>query len=141
MVKKAFLLTEVLLALALLELCLIPLIKQPIRLYRSQIESLHHLELERMADWSFTEIKEIFLKNQIPWGKIPQKGKPPELFSLPDLLLEFPGFQTKSIQRKFSVQTTGHKKGKNRPEYKQLRIFVFLEGKKYEFRLSIQKIV
>ena len=95
--KRSFLLIEVLIAVLLVSICLIPLIRTPINSYRSEIEWLEEMEKERLAEWAFAEVKEKLLKNEIPWEKIPLPGAEAQPFELPQAQIQIPGCQPKSV--------------------------------------------
>lgn len=139
MKKRPVLLLEVLLSFLLLEICAIPLIKQPLKLHRQKIAYLEKMEKERLADWTFTEIQEMLFKNEIPWEKIPAKGKQSAEFSLPDAKIELPHCKTSSIKRHFVLKGKGEKVGMQGQIYRQLWIYLFLDGEKYSFRLPVQQ--
>ena len=147
MKKRPFLLLEILLAFLLVVLCLVPLISQPLKLYKKDLVFLEELERERLADWTFTEIKEKLLKNEIPWKKIPQKGVLSAPFSLPSATLEIPGSSPKTIERTFTLFCRGEKEGLQEEIYRSIWIAIELNpklrGKKkppYRFRLTIQQL-
>lgn len=146
MKKRTFLLFEILIAFFLVALCAVPLVRQPLQFYRSEMKSLEQLERERLADWTFTEIKEKLLKTEIPWKKIPAKGNKSPAFSLPSATIQIPGCRAKQIERTFTLSCTGEKKGLHEEIYRSLLISVdFLPdlfSKKpshYTYRVIVQK--
>lgn len=141
MKKKPFLLLEVLIALSLVLICAIPLVKQPLKLFRDEMVHLQKMELERLADWTFTEIKEILLKNEIPWKKIPLKYGESGPFDLPSTTIAIPGCSPKEIERTFTLVGRGEILGKQGEVYRQLGVMIYLNEKKYEFRLPVQKLI
>lgn len=140
MKQRQFILIEVVIAFLLALSCLTPFITRSVSLYRGEMAHLEKMEKERLADWTFTEIKEMFLKNEIPWQNIPELRKK----SLPILLrptdIQIPGNQSKTVQRSFLIETKGKKTGKNEREFRNLYIHIFLDEEKYIFRLPVQKI-
>jgi hypothetical protein len=141
MKKRTFLLLEILITFSLLTICSVPLVKQPLKLYKDEMAHLEKMELERLADWSFTEIKEILLKNGIPWDKIPAKGGKSGPFSLGMVTLEIPGCKTKAIRRSFILTGRGEQNGTKDQIYRQLGICVLLNEQKMWFRLPVQKVI
>jgi hypothetical protein len=141
MKKRPFLLLEILIAFFLVAICAVPLVRQPLKLYRSEMSQLERMEKERLADWTFIEIKEKLLKNEIPWEKIPGKGVTSAPFSLPDASIEIPGCPPKKVHREFFLTGRGEKVGMNEEIYRQLGVYVYLDKQKYSFRLPIQKTV
>lgn len=140
MKKRTFLLLEVLLAFSLVTLCIIPLVRQPLKLYKSEVECLEKLEMERLAEWTFSEIKEILLRNEIPWEKIPAKSTTSEPFPLSDAKVEIPGCKTRIIKRSFTLTGRGEKRGSEKTLYRQLGVYLLLNDHNYAFRLPVQKI-
>lgn len=140
MKKRAFLLLEILIAFSLVALCIVPLVTQPLKLYKEEIAYLEKMEMERLADWTFTEVKEILLKNEIPWKKIPGKHEHSASFSLPPATIEVPGIGSKSVKRSFYLSGRGEKIGLKDEVFRQLGVYILLNGQKYSFRLPIQKI-
>jgi hypothetical protein len=130
--KRTFLLLEILIALSLATLCIVPFVKQPLFLYKKELAALEQIEKERLADWTFTEIEEMFLKNEIPRSEIPDKGENSIVFSLPDAHICIPNHAPKVIHRTFYIKTRGDK-GASR----QLGIYVHLDNDLYSFRLPI----
>jgi arsenate reductase-like glutaredoxin family protein len=140
MKKRNFLLLEVLIAFSLITICAIPLIKQPLKFYREEIAKLEQIEKERIADWTFTEIKEILLKNEIPWKKLPDKGETTSPFHLPPSQIQIFGKTPKMIKRSFVLTGRGEKQGLNSEVYRQLGVYVFLNDEKYTYRIPVQKL-
>ncbi len=101
--KTPFLLLEILIALSLVMLCIVPLIVGPLNLYRSEINSLWDLEEERLAEWTFSEIKEKLLKNEIPWGRLPSEKNTSVSFNFPDATLFSTGGKSKKVKRKITL--------------------------------------
>jgi len=112
-VKKPFLLLEVLIALLLVSLCLIPLIRSPVENYRTEIRLLEKMEGERLANLSFAEVKEKLMKGEIPWEKLPAPGTKTASFSLPPIAIHIPGCKPKKIERSFTLRCDkkGEKEG------------------------------
>lgn len=147
MKKRTFLLFEILIAFLLVTLCLVPLISQPLKLYRTDMIFLEELERERLADWTFTEVKEKLLKHEIPWEKLPSKGNKLNSISLPPSVIQIPGCTPKKIERSFVLSCRGEKIGLQDEIYRSIWITIdfspnLLKKKKssYKFRLTIQKI-
>lgn len=140
MKKRSFLLLEVLIALSLVILCSVPLVNQPLKLYKKEIKNLETMEMERLADWTFTEVKEILLKNEIPWKKIPAKSETTDLFPLPPATIHIPGCNPKTIERSFQLSGRGEKMGADNAAIRQLGVYIFLGKEKYTFRVPVKKI-
>lgn len=122
MEKKPFLLLEVLVAILIASLCIDAFIKSPIYNYRIEMQLLEGLEGERLADWTFSEIKEKLLKNEIAWDKLPAPGMKTGPFPLPPATIHIPNAKEKIIQRSFTLRCLkkGEKKGVGGETYRLL---------------------
>jgi len=145
MKKRSFLLFEILIAFLLVALCAVPLVSQPLKMFRSEIKFFEQLERERLADWTFSEIKEILLKNEIPWEKIPAKGGKTPSFSLPSAATSIPGMSPKQVNRTFTLHCKGEKEGLHDEIYRLLYVEITFSpplSKKnsYTFRTTVQKL-
>lgn len=140
MKKHSFLLLEILIGFTLVIYCIAPIVKNSISLYRGETTRLEKLELERLADWTFSEIKEMLLKNEIPWSKLPELNETTSPFTLPEKTIHLPGSSKKTISRTFTLFGKGEKPGKNNEEYRNLYINISLDDQKYTYRLPVQKL-
>lgn len=144
--KRPFILLEILIALTLVILCAIPLIIQPIKAYRFEMKSLEEVEGERLADWTFSEIKEEMLKNSISWDKLPSLNETTGPFSLVDGTIQLPGREPKKIKRSFMLFGKGEKKGERGQAYRMLYVKIEFDPvlspkqKIYTYRLPVQRI-
>jgi hypothetical protein len=134
------------LALTLASLCAVPLIVKPIAAYRFEMKALEEVEGERLADWTFSEIKEEMLKLKIPWEKLPSLNETAGPFPLDSASIQVPGRQPKKIKRSFTIFGKGEKEGIAGQTYKMLYVKIefnpVLSKKKktYTYRLPVQKI-
>jgi len=145
--KSPFLLLEILIALLLVSLCLVPLIQAPIRSYRGEFRLLEEMERDRLADWTFSEIKEKLLKNELPWENFPTPTLTTGPFSLPDVTLQIPGLPSKTVQRKFSFKCgkKGEKVGPQGEIYRLVTLSILFypplpKAKEYSYKLFLQKL-
>ena len=109
--KTTFLLPEILIAFFLVTLCVVPLVRQPMQIICIEIERLEELEKERLADWTFSEVKEMFLKREIAWEKLPERGERTENIPLPNAKIELPHCPPKTVRRSFYLTGRGFKTG------------------------------
>jgi hypothetical protein len=138
--KHSFLLLEVLLAIAVVSLFAAPLMHWPIEHYQSQIRRLEHFEYQRIADWTFSEIKEFLLKEGIPWEKLPAKKQTLTL-PLSDAPLVLPRFPGRFVHRSYLLDCRGEKEGIHGEIFRIYQVKVFINEKnKFCYRLLIQKI-
>lgn len=140
MQKRTFLLMELLIAFSLVALCIVPLVRNPFEWARSEQKKLELLELERIADWTFTEVYEKFLKKEISWENLPEKGDITGPFSLPDAKILLPGNKEKKISRSFVLQGKGKKEGLAGQEYRQIYVKILMNDQTFTFRLPFQKL-
>ena len=151
--KRTFLLLEILIAIFIVSLCLIPLIQAPIRSYRAEMRLLEEMEGERLADWTFSEIKEKLLKNEIPWEKLPGTEVKSAPFSLPSATIQIFGAKTKKIERTFTLKCgkIGERTGKNGEVYRMFTVAIDFEPRlsqrkrdkrrgDYTYRLQARKL-
>lgn len=144
--RRPFILLEILLALTLVSLCAVPLIVKPIVAYRFEMKALEEVEGERLADWTFSEIKEEMLKLKIPWEKLPALNETAGPFPLDPGSIQVPGRQPKKIKRSFTLYCKGEKEGIARQAYRMLYVKIefnpSLSKKKkiYTYRLPVQRI-
>lgn len=142
--KRPFILLEVLIAFTLAVLCIVPLVKEPLHYYRTELKSLENLEKERIADWVFTEIQEQLLKNEIPWDSLPSFQKSTPRKALPPAQLHIPGCLPKQIPCFVSFYCAGEKEGLKGEQYKMLHVKIYFSSDEEvkssgRFRLIVQK--
>lgn len=149
MKKRPFVLLEVIIALTLVALCAIPLILKPIRVYRSEMRSLEEGEGERLADWTFSEIKERLLKNEIPWEKLPALNETTPPFLMSSSTISVPGRKPKRIERAFTLYGKGEKQGIGGEIYRMIYVKIHfspeLSRRKkkentYVYRISVRRM-
>lgn len=143
--KRPFLLLEVLIAVSLVALFAAPLMRLPIRYYRLEIERLEKFERQRIADWTFSEVKEMLLKEALPWDSLPGKGQR-RSFSLPDAKLLLPHLPVRTTRRFFTLECRGEKEGLHGEIFRLYSIEIAWSGdlqkkKKdtFRYRLIVQR--
>ena len=125
--KRSFLLIEILIAIALITLISIPLIKNPIYYYKSQIHSLEKIECERLADLSFLEIKISLYNNNPSWEEIGSNLKEAKVRSLDSYTLKFSkDLKKKEILRSYKIYAKEKKTEKNE-SYKLITVEISLK--------------
>lgn len=146
--KKTFLLLEVLIGIFLISLCLSPLVYGPISSYISEIRIFKEVEGERMADLSFSEIKEKLFKNEIPWKSLPEPGNTTEKLSLPEMYYQTPNGQKKKVERHFVLRCgkKGEKTDSEKTIYRKLTVEIEFQPnlsskkqKKYSYKILAKK--
>jgi hypothetical protein len=144
--KRAFILLEVLIALTLVMLCAFPLIVKPLYNYRYEMQALEEMERERLADWTFSEIKEQMLKAAIPWEKLPSHNVTTGPFSMEPAAIQVPGRAAKRIERSYTLFGKGKKVGVKGEVYRMIYVKIVFDPvlpkkeKTYTYRLIAQKL-
>jgi hypothetical protein len=100
------------------------------------------MEKERLADKTFIEVKERFLKGEIHWEMIPAFHQTTGPFFLSNAKIDLPPFKEKIVRRKFLLYGQGKKLGQNEEEYRQIYVRIYFDQDKspYEFRLPVRKL-
>lgn len=138
--KSPFLLLEIMIALALICLFIGPIVESPIFLFRSEYTHLINMELERIADNSFIEIKEKLFSNSIPFKDLESSDKK---HSLESVSLQVPGWPKKEINRSYYLHIKRQKEGLNNELYYDVKIKIALEHKEkkiYTYHVFVQKL-
>ena len=73
--KRTFLLLELLIALFLVGLCILPLVHLPMQALREEIRSAWHAEMHRIADLGLADLKEKLHTRQIKWDTIAKSSE------------------------------------------------------------------
>lgn len=71
--KRPMILLEVLIALALISLCMIPLISPHVTLIQQQKRFVTTMEMDRVVNLMYVDVLERLQKNEIPWRAIQEK--------------------------------------------------------------------
>lgn len=61
---------ELLIALFLVATCALPLAQLPMRAVQEEIKSSYRMQMQRLADLAFAQIKEKLYRQEIPWKEI-----------------------------------------------------------------------
>lgn len=115
-------------------LCGVPLIVEPLRLYLKEMKLLEETEGERLADWTFSEIKETLLKNEIPWKELPSDEESAITYRLEPAAIQIPGRSQKKINRTFTLKCRKEKEGLQGEIYRIFDVNIYFEP-----RLSTRK--
>ncbi|NGX48706.1 MAG: hypothetical protein K940chlam5_00296 [Candidatus Anoxychlamydiales bacterium] len=139
--KRSFLLIEVIIAFALVTLLIVPLIRNPIYFFRSQIKSLEKLECERIADLTFLDLKLEIYSDQNKFTKNLARSKKATPYEILDPY-ELVTFNNKKIARSYKIYSKNkEKETKDNEKYKLLTIRIFLrptdQKRKYEYEYKM----
>lgn len=132
---------EVLIAITLLAIFAPWLMSLPTHHYKVQIQRFESLEKQRIADWTYSEVKEILLKHSIPWKRLPEFDKPPMTFHLPEAPLYLPGLSSKTIKRSFSLRCRKEKEGKLGEIFRLYELIIsFGDPEKHKYLILVQSV-
>ncbi len=138
--KFSFLLLEALIAISILIVFAPLLMRLPIHHYKAQVEYFEKLEKQRIADWTYSEIKETLLRQSIPWKALPEKEKGTKTFPLSDTKLHLRGLKPKTINRSFTLKCKGEKEGNQGEIFRLYKLKIRIEDSLYEYLLLIQLV-
>lgn len=111
MKKRSFILLEILIAISLISICIIPLIRNPIYFYKKEIKCLEKLERTRIKKEALLEIQEMLFKNHINWDDFAEKSRKKALikkFEQPKKI-EIKDFAKKEIEIYYRIWTKKEK--------------------------------
>lgn len=145
--KPSYVLLEIMIAIALVSLCALPLALSPLQTLKKEIELLEKLECERIAEVSFAEIKEELLRNEIPWKELSTSKKEKNINPLRPYTFSLRGIGYREIKRQYKIFCPNEKEGAKGKMYRHLLISLELfypSNKKnplyYDYHLFAQKI-
>lgn len=134
-------LLEILIAMSLVTLCITPLIKGPMDMHRAEMGHLKRIEQSRIAAWTFTEIAEKLLKNELRWEQIPKLQEAGPKIVLSDVQLKLPPLPKKSIvTRKYTIKTLQEKQETNGRIHRLLAIKLKVGDRKFTYRVTVTKL-
>lgn len=141
--KRPMFLLEILIALTLVSLCIVPFIKQPLEMHKAEMKRLERVECDRIAAWTFTELKEKFLKKEFRWEQIPQLYERSVWINLPTVELRLPPIPCPSVSRKFYFSTLEEKQESDGKIHRlvaiHMQVKVGKNKRKFTYRLILTK--
>lgn len=144
MKKRSFLLLEVLIAFTLLGLFMPMLMRLPLNHYKEQIKCLEQFERQRLADWTFSEVKELLLKHTIPWNQLPNRKDSPLRRKLTPARIAIPDLFSKELSRSLQLKCVKEKIGPQGQLFRLYEAEISLGEEKettpFTYRLFIQKL-
>lgn len=120
--KYSFVLLELLIAMTLFSLCVIPFVQFPFRTLRDAIHYYQRLELERLTDITLTQIETQLFQNSIPWGSFECNRKNKYLFPKEVIAIDVTGEKKALFEKTCALWTSRKKKGKNGENYRLLTL-------------------
>jgi hypothetical protein len=142
-VKRPAVLLEVLIAISLLTIGAVLLVRQPILFYRAELDQLERVECDRIATWTYTEIRELLMKGTIRWSQIPPLGERSQPWTLPPAKLEIPTLLSRTAARRFWIETLREKQDAEGNVFRllslQIEIGSGLKKRMFTYRANVQK--
>lgn len=135
--KRPSLLLEVLLAMSLLAICMSELILRPIHFHRAAIQQLEQIDCDRIAAWTFSEIKETLLKSEIPWNQIPALKVESKSFELSKVPLQIPQLSFHNVPRTFTLRTLKEKIDPDGKIYRLVSVKIKIGKKKFTYQTTL----
>ncbi len=123
--KSHFLLIEILIALVLISMLSLPLVRNPLYFFKSEVETLKRIECERIAENSFCEIKILLHQNQIPWDSIPLFSKKASSHILSPKRLILNELGTSQLHRSYKLWAR-EKENQKGEIYRVIRVNLYL---------------
>ncbi len=120
--SKAYLLLELLIAFMLVALCALPLVRNPLYSLKTEITAFEKIELERLAEVFFAEIKSELYQNAIPWKALDAAKQPETSFRENAVQIPFSGVTERTYLRKCYLWTKWQKEGKNREDHRIVNV-------------------
>jgi hypothetical protein len=117
--RRPYMLMELLVAFSIVGLCVIPLIRTPVNVFKTEIESLEKMALQRIAELSFASIKEQLYKNEISWKALSENGTEEPHF-VDKVKISLGKDLNRDYERKFFLWSKKTDSGKNGEEYRLL---------------------
>ncbi|MBI5346947.1 MAG: hypothetical protein HZB76_07390 [Chlamydiae bacterium] len=137
--KHHYFLVEVLIALSLILLCIVPLMQNPIKFFQSERKELEKLEYERISDLTFLELKEKLYKNEIPW-KLKHTKEETASVTLSPFTLKINDDYKKQIPRSYQMWFK-REKGNSKETYRILVVQIQIgeKEKPNEYKVFVKK--
>ena len=131
---------EVLIAIAILAVFAPWLMRLPILHYKDQIQRFEVLDKLRIADWSYSEIKDLLFTRSISWENLPEFGQRSREIALPDTTLAMPGIPPKNVSRSFTMTCKKEKEGLHGEIFRLYEIKLNVGGIFHNYLILIQSV-
>jgi hypothetical protein len=122
--KHPFLLLELLIAMGLLSLCIVPLARMPMSALNSEIKTYQRLQLYRINDVVFADVKAALYANEIPWEQLDVLRKDKSLILTKKIPIKLKGIGVRQLECACYAWSSASKKGKNQEECRLVNIEV-----------------
>lgn len=132
--KRSSLLLELIIAISLLVIGLVGLIKSPAYLHRAQARAFEKAECERLAAWTFTEIREQFAQGELAWSTLPPLEKTSQAIELPSFIIN-----GRKINQRYFLTTLEQKQTVNGTIYRLIAVCIQQGKHKFTYRIAVEK--
>ena len=132
-------LLEILIALSLVALCIFPFVKQPITMHKAEIKRLERIECDRIAAWTYTEVRETLLNRGLRWEQIPQLQEQSSWMGLADVVLELPPMPCTHLPRRYRLVTQEEKQEANGQIHRLVALVIEVGKRQFTYRVILTK--
>ena len=117
--KRSFLLLELLIAIALFVIGIVPLVRMPMTALATEIKTYQRMQLHRYSDQAFIDIKSQLLTNEITWDQIDVPKEKKTLLSKEMITLDLKGIGKRTFERQCYIWSASSKVGKAQEQYRR----------------------
>lgn len=139
--KRSFLLLEVMVAILLLGLFAVPIAGTPLHFYTRELSDLYDLELQRIAESTYAEIREELFEKHSP-DSFGTRVADARSFHLPDQEIIIDGITKYPSKRSYKLWVQGTKEGQDHLLYRILKCRITLSKPKtsntYDYYLLVK---
>ncbi|MBJ7449212.1 MAG: type II secretion system protein [Parachlamydiales bacterium] len=149
--KRYFVLLELLIALSIVTLCLVPLIAPQVKMTTQIMSWIEKKQLDRLADIAYAEVLEQLYENgdekksdRILWEQLSKNGAIFKREWPEPVVINYPKNRTAWVKRSYSIATVDEKNKASNDGFKRIMITIYFHmpsGKSsyYEYPLIIIK--
>jgi hypothetical protein len=119
---------ELMIALILLAMCILPLGRLPFTIAREEFNSAYRMQAQRLADLAFAEVKEKRHRQEIPWKDIARTREDGATVFNEDVDVSFDPLGKRTFLLTGTLHSVG-KKGQNSEEYRLATVRIKVEPK------------
>jgi len=127
---------ELMIALFLVSIYVLPLAQLPMKALREEINTSYRMQLHRYADLAFAEFKEQLYRQKIPWEKLCNTSS--ENMSVENVEISFAALGKRTLIRTVTLRSVG-KKGKNTEEWRLVTFKVTFKSQEKKLWLTRTK--